>query len=424
VRLLRRVVILSVLALAAAISLAQPAAAAAPWCGATATADRPATVGGRQVRLVYAISADGADASAQVVPELWADVERIDTWWRLNDPARTPRFDLTTFACGAQADVTFLRLGASSADLAPSSRRYERIAQEVVTAGGNTPAKYVVYYDGPVESERLCGQGGGDPSGIGFAIVYVRGCIGLPKDSTVAHELLHAMGATHTMSAAPNRCPDDTSHVCDSSGDVLYTYAQPAPLSAFVLDLNHDDYYGHSGSWSDAQDSRFLRRLDGQARISVAIQGPGTVASELPGISCPGVCSSEWDGDEPPTLVAEPRAGYKARWTGACNVVSTICTPPAGAEPKTVTAVFVPAAFRLAVAVAGRGRVTSPAGIACAARCAQPLESFEPVTLRAVPAKGWRFRAWGGACRGAKLTCRVPMTAAASVRATFVRRAK
>ena len=34
---------------------------------------------------------------------------------------------------------------------------------------------------------------------------------------------------------------------------------------------------------------------------------------------------------------------------------------------------------------------------------------------------GWRLRGWAGACRGAKLTCRVPMTQASSVRARFVR---
>jgi hypothetical protein len=43
------------------------------------------------------------------------------------------------------------------------------------------------------------------------------------------------------------------------------------------------------------------------------------------------------------------------------------------------------------------------------------------VRLTATPAKGWKLRSWSGACRGAKKTCTVPMSAATSARATFVR---
>ena len=58
----------------------------------------------------------------------------------------------------------------------------------------------------------------------------------------------------------------DTGHPCDSSTAVLYPYATPGvPLSAEVLDFNHDDYYGHSGAWNDMQDSVFLHHTDAAA---------------------------------------------------------------------------------------------------------------------------------------------------------------
>ena len=44
-----------------------------------------------------------------------------------------------------------------------------------------------------------------------------------------------------------------------------------------------------------------------------------------------------------------------------------------------------------------------------------------PLTLRAVPTKGWRFTRWSGACRGTRKVCRPATDFALSVRATFVK---
>ena len=93
-------------------------------------------------------------------------------------------------------------------------------------------------------------------------------------------------------------------------------------------------------------------------------------------------------------------------------------------KSKSVSAFFAPATFRLTVAVSGgRGRVVSrPAGLACTKTCRHAFTSYRPVRLTAKPPKGWRLQAWSGACRGAALTCRVPMTRATAAAARFVRK--
>jgi hypothetical protein len=86
-----------------------------------------------------------------------------------------------------------------------------------------------------------------------------------------------------------------------------------------------------------------------------------------------------------------------------------------------VSALFAPAAFRLTVAVKGAGPSAARAG-SSASRSARRRFRRTSGALTAVPAKGWKLRAWSGACKGAKLACTVPMSAATSVRAAFVRR--
>ena len=109
-----------------------------------------------------------------------------------------------------------------------------------------------------------------------------------------------------------------------------------------------------------------------------------------------------------------------ARWSGSCTGAST-CAVTTGSG-ATVSALFAPLTYRLSVAVSGRGTVrSSRSGITCRPRCSASFPSFVPLQLTATPAKGWRFRSWTGACKGRNRTCTVPMTAATSARAVFVK---
>ena len=38
-----------------------------------------------------------------------------------------------------------------------------------------------------------------------------------------------------------------------------------------MLDGGRDDYYGHSGTWTDVQDSLFLERLDSPDRAAPSL---------------------------------------------------------------------------------------------------------------------------------------------------------
>ena len=278
-------------------------------------------------------------------------------------------------------------------------------------------ATVLAYYDGPVGDEDLCGQGTGSGTDVGLGVVYARACDGVPTDATAAHELLHALGAVSPF--ARNACYDG-SHVCDSELDVAYPFAQGLPLSSLVLDVNRDDYYGHGSAWLDVRRSKWLRWLDAESPLEVAVRGTGTVTSDLPGLDCSAPCRRSFNTGTELALAARPGPGQRfVRWSGACSSTASICQVELSAAQRSRRS----SPRRGSVCrstVRGRGRVFG-AGVGCAARCAKDVASFRPVVLRAGPAPEWKLAAWSGACRGARSTCSLPMSKTTSVRAIFVR---
>jgi uncharacterized repeat protein (TIGR02543 family) len=101
--------------------------------------------------------------------------------------------------------------------------------------------------------------------------------------------------------------------------------------------------------------------------------------------------------------------------------------PPGGVGYKPlydktdVTLKGTPAA-RLTVKRAGtkQGTVTSaPAGINCGTKCVASFFKPQTVTLTEHPVAGHKFKGWSGACTGTTVTCKVKMTKAKTVTATF-----
>ena len=88
-----------------------------------------------------------------------------------------------------------------------------------------------------------------------------------------------------------------------------------------------------------------------------------------------------------------------------------------------VKAVFTATGQRtLAVTKVGPGAgtvVSSPVGIDCGSTCSAGFDLSAKVTLTAVAAAGSSFSGWSGACAGTG-TCKVTMSEAQSVTATFV----
>jgi List-Bact-rpt repeat protein len=409
-------------------SAVEPAATAAPsgpaeWCGSAASADRtPNVVAGNAIHWIYLIPSDGADNLGSVAPAMQSDAEQIDAWWRGQDSGRAPRNDLTTFACGTELDVTTVRSTSSGAQLAPLDGRFSGIFDTLQRAGFTSDfAKYVVYYDGPSDEQNVCGQGGSsNPTGFGLAVVYYRACVGISTAAVAAHEFLHTTGAVPD--GTPHACTGETSgHTCDDQADIMFPFIGSGGISAKVLDPGRDDYYGHSGAWTDSQDSAWLVRLDSQVPLALNVSGTGSVAADVPGLLCTASCTTTWNNGERLVLSATPAAGTKlVRWGGACSGSSTCAVVVA--PGLAVSALFAPVTYGLTVSVKGRGTVRTSSGSQCKERCTTSLPSYVPVRLSAAAAPGWKFRSWSGSCKSTRVTCSVPMTAVTSVRATFVRR--
>lgn len=395
----------------------------ATWCGTPSELDaRPNSVSGHPVHWIYAIPSDGQDRFASFASLMQTDWETMDAWFRGQDPTRALRSDLAQFSCGRQLDLSLVRLPHAGDQLAAPESPFELIWDALDARGFRSEhTKYVVYYDGPVGDDNICGVGGTVSGGTGLAVLLARSCAGVESAQVVVHELLHAMGAVP--GSAPNNCqPPDDGHTCDNDRDLMYPFTDGTPLSGLLLDPGRNDYYGHSGSWPDLQDSPWLVQLDRQVPVPLTISGPGQVGADVPGLDCSLSCSTTWNSGTRLTLTPTPSSGAKlVRWTGSCSGVSQcplVVGPGVGA-----TALFAPSTYRLSVRLSGKGSIRAPgAGISCPGRCASPVPSHVRLQLTAKPGKGWKFKNWAGACRGKRVTCSVPMTTNTSARAVFVRR--
>jgi hypothetical protein len=402
-------------------SIRTPQRAAATWCGTPSQVDlAPNSVAGFPVHWMYALPSDGADRFATYANAMQTDSEAIDAWWRREDPSRTPRNDLAPLPCGQQLDLTTLRMQLPGAALAGEGR-FGAIFNALAVGNFRSPfTKYVIYYDGPVTSGDICGQGGSDGSGFGIAVVYVQACAGVSAAAVAAHELLHTFGAVPN--GAPHDCPEpNDGHTCDTETDLMHPFIDGSPLESKLLDPGHDDYYGHSAGFGDSQDAPWLVQLDRQQPFTVTITGPGAIRADVPGMQCGQTCTTTWNAGTRLGLSATPGAGAKlVRWSGSCAGAGacSVTTNPGAA----VNALFAPLVYRLTVTVGGQGTVrSSRSGITCRPRCSAAFPSHAPVRLTATPARGWKFRSWAGACRGRNRSCTVPMTAAARARAVFAR---
>jgi hypothetical protein len=414
---------LAALVVAGAALWLAPGALASGWCGTGESAiDRPDITTGAQIHPVVVVPSDGADNFSADANKLADDVASMTAWWTGQDSTRAPRFDQASFAGGTCLDISFVQLPDTGASLRGASASFGRVANDLVNAGlGNTYKKYLVYYDGPSVETNICGSGGGDPqamftTGPAWAIVWLGGCPGIPTDAVAAHELTHALGAVPH--GAPHECPPpNDAHVCDSSLDLLYPFTSGQPLSQMVLDVNRDDYYGHSTNGVDIRNSVWLSHLDTpQVPLTVTmVGGSGRVWSNLPGLDCTVICTTQWDQGTAVTLFAAPRAGSRfIRWMGPCTGNSSCAVTLAQAQ--SVTAVFGPQTIPVRVTTTGRGSVR------CTPVCSKTFAAGDPLALRAVAATGWKFTGWSGGCKGIRPVCRPATGSALTVRATFRRK--
>ena len=348
------------LAAAAVCSVSLAALVPITWCGsAPSGTDRPDIIGGDQIHVIYATPSDSPDRFASVASAITTDLNAINAWWKRQDPTRAPRFDYAALGCtgfGA-LDISDVKLPHDTAYYnSPTTPRLSLLRDDLVAAGFTDPAKkYLVYYDqAQVSASMECGnayvsaQSGGSK---GYAAVFIapnlegsgaaRGCGSIEASAprggflavVAAHELVNELGALDpTTPGPPHRCPGDPFHPCDSNLDVLYPTPAATTIDAAILDFGHDDYYAHSGTWWDVQDSPWLRHLDmGEYKLHVAVGvgGASVAALDQPSVSCASgaSCSWTWAAGSLVNLSATAAAGYRfAGWTGCPTVAGLICT--------------------------------------------------------------------------------------------------
>jgi len=321
------------LAALGALGAAAPAQASTPmpWCGTDSSAvDRlPDATPGYAVHVAYVRPPGGPDRFGELAPRIVGDAAAIEAWWRSQDATRSLRFDLFPVACASTfgaLDITNVELPQPIGGIDVA---FSQIRQQLGSVGGfNEPEKaYLLYYDGPTAqsgSERVCGQGA-PPRGLGFsgmAVVYLDSCGATTGDclrSVVGvHELVHGFGAADD--AAPHVCND--AHVCDFENDLLAAFLSGDELEALVLDGGRDDYYGHSGSWTDVQDSLFLERLDSPDRTP-----PSPITGLIVRTDITGRSFVEWRPARD-----ESRIVYRVKLDG--RLVDELTLPVAEASPQ------------------------------------------------------------------------------------------
>ena len=389
------------------------------WCAEPSARDRQGPVLGPSVHIVYAIPSDAPDRFAEVGPRIAADVAAIEAWWRRQDPGRALRFDRYPASCGAQIDLTLIRLAEDTRYYSRFAIQGDMIDADLAGVGLDLDRRInLIYYGGPAADADVCGEGGGLPDELGRIVVFLQSCTDRDRARIVTHEILHALGALPA--GAPHACPGDDGHPCDGDSDVLAPKVDIRPLETLTLDVGRDDYYGHRGSWYDLRDSEFLRRLDEPAtRLAVTISGEGGVSSPSLGLDCDSRCVTRWDGRLEVGLQARPAAGMRfVRWEGDCSGRS--CSVQLTGANVGVIAIFAPPTYALTLSRAGRGRIVSGSTV-CSARCTRDVRSYAALRLRAEPEPGWRFSHWRGACRGTKAGCVLEMSRRAATHAVFRR---
>jgi hypothetical protein len=411
----------AILSLSVAGVRAADARAAAPL--ERVFADRPDEAVGPQVHLVYAVPSDAKDGALDTNGTIGAWAATFNDWFAAGTGGARLRVD--TFA--GQPDVSFLKLPETDAALtAQGPFANDMIYTELRAAGFTDPDKtYAVVEQGG--NSGACGWGGGGrPLGVLYLTAAPSGnsCASIAWPFVLGHEVFHVLGAV-------NQCATHSSdgHVGDLPADLMYAYASPGtPL----LDPGHDDYYGPPGddhlpascpSSANLANSFFLTSHP-FFRLSVTIRGSGAVSA--PGFfvctpDLPDACTPAVQGGIDLSLVAVPGHGFHfVAWSGGPCSGSGECSSTLAADAA-VTATFA-ANPTARIAITGQGRVSAgEAGTCAKAACSLRVGYDRTTTLRAVPAKHWRFVGWAGACKGTSPACRVTATQSLSVRAAFAR---
>ena len=158
--------------------------------------------------------------------------------------------------------------------------------------------------------------------------------------------------------------------------------------------------------------------------VSLSPTGGGSVTSTDNFINCPGTCSHSYSNGTHVTLNATPGQGWSfGQWSGGCSGSGSCQLEMSGTQAVTANFTQSGGSSELSVSISGNGVLISSDGyISCPGICSHSYSGSSSgssqVTLYPVPAQGWFFGNWGGACSGSG-SCTVEMSQNVSVSASF-----
>jgi hypothetical protein len=271
-------------------------------------------------------------------------------------------------------------------------------------------------------------------SAILLVIGGVAGAVVDPFDPDVSRLTVRVEGAgVVTTASAAIRCP----RRCDADFDDGRTVS----LTASAQDGS--TFAGWRGDCGGAQRCRLTmdEARTAIARFSVtprtrtvtvvrAGDGDGRVTSPS-GIDCPGACRTSVERGSRLRLDATPAAGSTfGGWSGGDCGRTGRCRLTVR-DDVTITVQFTarpadPDEFILTVIPAGEGRgivSSKPSGISCGGDCSEPFPAGRRIALNQTADENSVFTGWSGPDCSGTGACRVTLTQAQSVKASFARRA-
>ncbi|MBC7879453.1 MAG: hypothetical protein H7Y59_19975 [Anaerolineales bacterium] len=237
-----------------------------------------------QVHVVYALFDGNKDLSRDTDGSISKSVQLANDWFREQTGGSTLRFD--TYQ--GELDITFVQFDLTAREALERYRAdYDKyhvrdnsiiedyymdyIIDELVEQEFYQKGKYYIFY---LEESHpnYCGYSL-HSSFPGVFFLGTRDCgygrLGVDAyawntEFVMLHEALHGIG--FTAECAPHNREDNTSHVYDSSIDLMFAYANAGQQQ--FLDVGHDDYYQHGiEGCPDLANSVFLEPLPNNPEV-------------------------------------------------------------------------------------------------------------------------------------------------------------
>jgi hypothetical protein len=251
-----------------------------------ATADRPDTVEGSKLHVIYFVPSDAQDNQLDTNGVLEDSVASMNTFLQA-DIGRELRFDTYLDRRTSRLDISFVRGEQTATQYSQTDHpdgAFGAVTEELEHRGwtaGAAVKRYLVYYEGPAESEGICGTAYVNIAG-GFAqwsVVWLGaspGCgardFGTPEtgggmsESIALHENFHNEGMVPL--EALHQCWAFQFHLCTAAAGAVVDAVDPEnvdlmfpfvtfPLRDKVVDRERNDYYDHPFLHRDMADSPF-----------------------------------------------------------------------------------------------------------------------------------------------------------------------